>query len=422
MGAYYITGGIPLSGRITVQGSKNAALPMMAASVLHEGVTILHNCPKISDVFVMERILQSVGAVTSWKKNTLKIDCVNVTDTEISREDAERMRSSVILMGSMLSRKQNVSIGFPGGCTIGERPIDLHLMVLKKMGAEITRISHETEAETLEGRTKGRLKGAQICFPVSSVGATEQALLAGVRAKGTTRMENCALEPEITHLCHFLQGMGAEIGGVGTRVLTVRGVGTLRDVEFTVPSDRIVAGTYLFGAAATRGRIVLEAAPIGEMEAVLRVYEKMGGQWEERDGKLVADASRARYPVSVKTDCYPGFPTDLQSSLMAALVTVEGESCIEERIFENRFKIVPELRKMGAVIDLQGRSAIIKGPGKLKGREVTASELRGGASLVLAGLAAEGVTVLHNPHYVQRGYEKLEQDIIRMGGKIKIKE
>lgn len=387
---------------------------MMAAALLHDGVTVLHGCPRISDVFVMEKILESLGAGTSWEGHSLRIDCRKIRGTEIENKYAESMRSSVILMGSMLSRMGKIRVARPGGCTIGKRPIDLHLMVLKGMGAEILEKDGVIQASCPEG-----MKGAGIEFPLSSVGATENALLSAVLARGTTWLKNCAVEPEIVHLCHFLQAMGAEIGGIGTDEIWVRGVRILRDTEYTVPPDRIVAGTYLYAAAATRGNLVLDGAPLEEMDAVLRVYEKMGGQWEHNGGKLKADASQVGHPVSyLETSQYPGFPTDMQSVLMAVLLTIPGESRIREQIFEDRFKVVKQLQKMGGEIKVSGRDAFIRGGHNLTGAVVEAQELRGGAALVLAGLAAEGRTVIKNSHFIERGYEGLGDILLRLGGKI----
>lgn len=418
MGEIWIDGSIPLSGRVQIQGSKNAALPMMAAALLHDGVTVLHRCPRIADVYAMEKILISLGVKTRWEQHTLTLDCRKINGNEITGRYAQSMRSSVILMGSMLSRMHKVQIVYPGGCTIGKRPIDLHLKVFQSMGVQIGEKMGKLTASCGE-----RMQGAEIEFPFSSVGATENGLLAAVKAKGITRLKNCAAEPEIYHLCRFLQAMGAEIKGIGTRELEIRGVQALRDVEFTVPADRIVAGTYLFAAAATRGIVELLGAPVEEMKAVLRIYEKMGGQWESNSVKLRADARKIRYPISkIETACYPGFPTDLQSILMAVLLTVEGESRIVETIFEDRFKIVPQLRKMGGHICITGREALIRGGGTLSGVQVEAEELRGGAALIVAGLAAEGKTIIQNSCFIERGYENIGYDLSCLGGRIQMKE
>lgn len=408
----------PLKGEVKVQGSKNAALPMMAAAVLHEGVTVLHNCPRIADVFEMEAILQSLGVKTAWEDHTLSLDCKKIRETNIPGKEARTMRSSILLLGSMLARCRRIRIGYPGGCTIGARPVNLHLEAMKQMGAVIRETEGEICGECLDG-----LSGAHIIFPLSSVGATENALLAGVRARGETLLENCALEPEIHHLCYFLQAMGAEIHGIGTGKIWIRRAGALRDVEYTVPSDRIVAGTCLYAAAATRGEIRLQDVDPQEMESVLRVYEKMGGQWEMRSGTLRANAAGIRFPVGkVCTMPYPGFPTDMQSVLMAVLLTVPGESRIEETIFEKRFQIVEELEKMGGKIRIDGRQAMICGGRKLTGATVCARELRGGAALVVAGLSAQGESVVEHAEYIERGYEQPDQLFGQLGAVIRIRE
>lgn len=418
MGEIWIDGAVPLSGEVRIQGSKNAALPMMAAALLHEGVTVLHGCPQIADVRMMERILNILGVETCWKEHSLILDCRRVTGVEIMDDCASCMRSSIILLGSMLARKGKMKITYPGGCAIGKRPVDLHLMAMEKMGARI-----EEKEEFLLVEHSGRLEGKNIEFPFPSVGATENTLLAAVLARGTTRLINCAREPEITHLCHFLQAMGAEIGGIGTGELWVRGVSTLRDVEYQVPPDRIVAGTFLYGAAATRGKIILDNAPVEEMEAVLEVYEKMGGQWEYKSGKLLADGRKVHCsPGKVETSCYPGFPTDMQSILLAVLLTIPEESCVWEKIFEDRFKVVSQFRSMGGDVVVEGRKARIRGGNPLRGTVVEAGELRGGAALVVAGLAARGITVVRNSHFIERGYENLEQMIAKLGGKIRFAE
>ena len=286
------------------------------------------------------------------------------------------------------------------------------------MGAKIRETEGEICGECPEG-----LSGAHIRFPISSVGATENALLAGVTARGETLLENCAREPEIQHLCCFLQAMGAEIRGIGTGKIWMRRAAALRDVEYTIPSDRIVAGTCLYAAAATRGQISLKDVDPREMRSVLTVYEKMGGQWEMRSGTLRANAAGIRFPVEkVSTMPYPGFPTDMQSILMAVLLTVPGESRIEETIFEKRFQIVEELEKMGGRVTVSGRQAVISGGRQLTGAAVCARELRGGAALVVAGLSAQGESVVKHAEYIERGYEHPDQLFGQLGAVIRIRE
>lgn len=407
-----VVGGIPLNGEVRIQGSKNAALPLMAAALLNKGTTVLYGCPKIADVFVMEEILQLLGAKTVWQNHTLEINTEFVTKTQVDGEQGRKMRSSIILLGSLLGRFGEGTVPHPGGCTIGKRPIDLHLETLKKMGAEILENQGQILAKTTE------LRGCQIEFPFVSVGATQNAVLAAVLAKGTTVLEGCSREPEVCTLCDFLRKAGAEIKGAGTSRLTITGVEKLHDVEFQVPKDRIAAGTYLCASAITRGTCTLLEAPVDEMGAVLWAYEKMGGQYTCNSGKLTLCSFYADRPLEhLETQVYPGFPTDLQSVFMAVLTIAKGESTITENIFEDRFKTVPQLQAMGAKIELEGNTSRIL-PGYLKGTNVAASELRGGAALLVAGLAAEGETYVQNCSYIERGYEDICRDLSMLGAQI----
>ena len=414
MDRIHIAGGVPLHGSIRIQGSKNAALPMMAAAVLCQGISILKNCPRIADVFCMEEILRTLGAKTWWEDHDLHLDCTNVEKTVISGFYTQKMRSSVILLGALLGRSGSASMGYPGGCVIGRRPVDLHLYALRKLGACITEKKEGLEASCTE------LKAGEIVFRARSVGATEQAVLASVLAKGETKISNCAEEPEIVWLCRFLRKMGAEISGEGTEEILIRGVKKLYSTVMQVPPDRIVTGTYLCAAAATRGIVEIQNPPQGELSAFLEVYRKMGGQYEWKSGKLIADGRKVCFPVPMtETSVYPGFPTDLQSPLMAVLATLQGESCICESVFEDRFKIAEELKKMGADIRVQGKKAWIRGAPSLEGSYLKAQELRGGAALVIAALAAEGESVVEGYSFIRRGYENIEHDISALGGNIK---
>lgn len=409
-----IAGGIPLHGTIRIQGSKNAALPMMAAALLYPGISVLRNCPQIADVFCMEEILSGLGAATWWRDHDLYLDCAKAEKTVIPASCTEKMRSSVIVLGALLGRSGKASMGYPGGCVIGKRPVDLHLYALRRFGVKIQEKEDMLEAVCQE------LKANEIFFAGSSVGATEQAVLTAVSASGKTKIHNCAKEPEIIWLCRFLKKMGADIRGEGTDEILIEGGMPLHGGDMQVPPDRIVAGTYLCAAAATRGKIEILNPPQGELTAFLEVYRKMGGQYEWNSGKLVADASQVRFPVAMtETDVYPGFPTDLQSPLMAVLATVPGKSCIRESVFEDRFKIAEELKRMGAGIRIQGRNAQITGTSCLCGRNLRAQELRGGAALVIAALAARGESVVEGYSFIHRGYEDISQDILNLGGKIK---
>ena len=352
----YIEGGHQLKGSIRIQGSKNAALPMMAASLLHRGVSVLKGCPRIADVFCMEEILQNLGAVTWWENHDLYMDCENADKWSVPFLFTGKMRSSVILLGALLARNGKGSLGYPGGCVIGKRPIDLHLLVLRKLGAVITEEAGLLMAEC------PRLQGTVVSFPKRSVGATQQGILGAVLAEGKTVLENCAREPEIQWLCRYLRAMGAKIEGDGTDRICIYGVEHLKAGSMQVPPDRIVAGTYICAAAITRSQITLENSPEGELEAFLEVYRKMGGQYKGNSGKLLVNGEHVQKPVELlETAVYPGFPTDLQSPVMAVLATVKGRSCIRENVFEDRYKAAQQLVKMGADIRVQGKEAVIHG-------------------------------------------------------------
>ena len=410
----YIEGGHKLNGSIHIQGSKNAALPMMAASLLHKGVSVLKGCPRITDVFCMEEILQKLGAVTWWEGHDLYMDCTNADEWSVPFSYTGKMRSSVILLGALLARNKKGSLGYPGGCVIGKRPIDMHLFVLQKLGAVIT------EEEGLLLAKCSRLEGTTVSFPKRSVGATQQGILGAVLASGETVLENCAREPEIQWLCLYLRSMGAKIKGDGTSRIVIQGVAALNAGSMCVPPDRIVAGTYICAAAITRSEITLENVPKEELKTFLEVYRKMGGQYKGNSGKLLVNGENVQMPVELlETGVYPGFPTDLQSPVMAVLATVKGRSCIRENVFENRYRAAQQLVKMGANIRIQGSDAVIHGGKILYGTTVKAWELRGGAALILGALAAKGITVLEGYSYVQRGYEHICQELNTLGAAVK---
>lgn len=407
------SGNRPLEGETAIQGSKNAALPLMSAAVLHEGITVLRHCPEITDVAYMTEILRELGCCVFREGGALVIDARQLGGCEVSARYATQLRASVTLMGSLLGRRGRVCIPYPGGCTIGARPIDLHLWVFRQMGAEIT--------ETADGicMTAQRLHGCELCFPFPSVGATENAVLGAVLAEGTTVLKGCASEPEITELCRFLQRQGADIRGIGSGELTVKGVDSLCGAEYRLASDRIVAGTYLLAAAGTRGRITLRGAPAEELETLLRVLEHTGAKFECGTDTVVMDAREAYRPVPfLETKPYPGFPTDLQSQMMAFLCRARGVSEIEETLFESRFLIAKELASMGADISVCGRRARIRGKEALYGACVRAQELRGGAALVAAGLAAEGKSVISGIGFIRRGYQDIVRDFRNLGADI----
>ncbi|MDD3616004.1 MAG: UDP-N-acetylglucosamine 1-carboxyvinyltransferase [Lachnospiraceae bacterium] len=410
-----IVGGKPLEGTITIQGSKNAALPMMAAALLSEEASELIGCPDILDVRNTLALLEELGVKTTQIKGRVRIDAGKICTTEISEKYANKMRSSIMLLGTLLGRFQSVEITYPGGCVIGKRPIDMHLDMLHAFGVVITECDGRLRAE------RKSLRGTIYRFLKKSVGATEHGILTAVLAEGESIFYNCAQEPEIISLCTMLVQMGAQIEGSGTSRILIRGVKKLHGIQKEVPKDRIAAGTYLLAGAATRGKVTLDQAPVQEMEAILYVYGKMGGQYKVIGGKLLTDSRKVRYPVrNLQTREYPGFPTDLQSPFLAACLTIPGVSQVEETIFENRFKVVCQLQKMGGKIWCDNRRAVVWGGVPLKGTHVIAEELRGGAALVIASLYASGKTVIENCQLIQRGYENICQDLYCLGADISI--
>ena len=414
---FEITGGTPLHGSITLQGSKNAALPLMAASILHPGRTTLNHVPAIRDVDVMIEILENIGCTVQKDNGTLIIDAAKAEHFEVAASLGERMRSTIILLGSMLGRAGRAKMPFPGGCIIGMRPIDIHITSLGKMGAVF-----EEKDGMLCAETDG-LCGTRIHLRFPSVGATENVILAAVYARGRTRIENCAKEPEIAELCRFLRKKGAKIEGEGTSCILVEGVSHLRDSTYTLMPDRIVAGTYLFAAAATRGEICLEGMRPSDMESVLDVLGRMGAVYENREDGFYLDGRKAINPLPVVcTETYPGFPTDLQSQLLATLCVARGRSVIRECIFEERFRIAPWLNRMGADVTTDGREAVIEGKAHLSGQMVKAQELRGGAALVIAALMAQGITRVYGSAFIERGYEDLAGDLRKLGAVISKKK
>lgn len=406
----YIKGPQRIQGELLVQGSKNAALPILAATVLGNGIYILHHCPKISDVNHMLEMLEGAGCRVHWEGHMLIIDTRELKNYRMSGNGAGKMRSTITLLGSILGRMRRVELPYPGGCTIGERPINLHLKGLECLGAVF-----QCEEYVLSGRAD-RLHGAEVSLDFPSVGATENILLAAALAEGTTVLRGAAMEPEIVELARFLKVMGAHIHGEGTAVITVEGVEQLHAAEYIIPSDRIVAGTYLFGTVMTRGEVRLLHVPVSHLGQLPEYLEKMGAEVKvEEDSIYVRMEGRCRPLSYVMTAPFPGFPTDLQSALVAALSTASGTSFIEEKIFEARFQIVRELQKMGAAIACEESFALIDGEKTLHGAKVEAKELRGGAALIMAALAAEGETCITGMEYVKRGYEDIDGDLKKLG-------
>ncbi len=414
MDAVRIYGGKCLEGQTTIQGSKNASLPILAATLLINGICEIENCPEISDVYHMLRLLKSLGCEVERKGTLVRVNTEKLSECDMPSDSVGVMRSSIMLLGALLARTGRVCMEYPGGCVIGSRPINLHLQSLRKMGVVIEENETGFCAET------SRLRGTVLKLPFVSVGVTENAILAAVLAEGETVIKPAAREPEIQALCEFLQRAGAKIDGIGSNCLVIHGVNRLHAVRYRVPADRIVAGTYLSACMCTGGRIFLLDAPAHHMESVLNCAVEMGAAIEyETDGILINGRDHEATCHMLATGCYPAFPTDMQSPFMVVMALSGQRGCIEETVFENRFRIVPELCKMGADITVHGNTAYI-GSSKLHGAIVQAEELRGGAALVVAALAAEGTSIVTNRHYIDRGYEDIVLSLRQLGASIEL--
>lgn len=415
MDAVRIYGGNCLRGQTTIQGSKNASLPILAATLLIKGTCEIENCPDISDVYHMQRLLASLGCKVEREGPLVRVNTESLSECDMPADSVGVMRSSIMLLGALLARTGSVCMEYPGGCVIGARPIGLHLQSLRRMGVTIEEKPQGFCAEVT------RLKGAVFRLPFVSVGVTENLLLAAVLAEGVTVIEPAAKEPEIQALCDFLSLAGARIEGRGSERLVVHGVERLHPVRFRVPADRIVAGTYLCACMCTGGSVFLRDAPVQDMESVLSCARCMGAAVDcGEDGILVNGRAHESRLCELRTGCYPDFPTDLQSPFMVAMALSGVRAQIKETVFENRFRIVPELVRMGADICVQGNTAYIDGCRKLHGAIVQAQELRGGAALVAAALAAEGTSIVTNRHYIDRGYEDMVLRLRELGAEIEL--
>lgn len=408
-----VTGGVPLNGEITVQGSKNAVLPVLAACLLGNGTCEIENCPMIRDVDDTLAIMKSLGCSIERRKRTVWVTVTGQESGEICTAEATRIRSSVLFLGALLGKIKNVMLPLPGGCAIGDRPIDFHIKALRQMGAavELTDRIHACCKQLI---------GTDIYLPLPSVGATENIILAAVLAEGETVIYNAAEEPEIYELCCFLNRRGACIRKEAYGVIRICGVKTLRPVRYRMHADRIVTGTYMLAAACTGGCIRIRNYPGGQMDALTDVLKKMGVQISGDMNTMVLRAEERLKAVSyLETAPYPGFPTDLQSILMASLCRADGISCICEKLFERRFQTAVGLRKMGACIQEKEHCVVIKGIRKMHAARVNASDLRGGAALVLGALQAEGCSVIEDTEYIDRGYEDICRDLRNLGALIR---
>jgi len=410
-----IRGGERLIGEVGVSGSKNATLPIFAASLLTEGGNLFHNVPNLKDVQTIIKVLKNLGVNVQEEgnKGSYRIDATGVSSFEAPYDLVKTMRASILVLGPLVARMKKATVSLPGGCAIGARPINLHLMGLEAMGAKIELRNGYIEAKV------DRLRGANISFDPPTVTGTENLMMAAVLAKGNTILQNATMEPEVVDLANVLNKMGAKIKGAGTPLIEIEGVKSLHAVEHSIIPDRIEAGTLMVAAGLTRGNIKILNSPIHQMEIVINKLRDSGMEIEP-DGKGVrAVGNRRIRSVDVKTQPYPGFPTDMQAQFMVLMSLARGLSVISETIFENRFIHVSELKRMGADIRIQKDTAIIQGVESLNGAQVMATDLRASASLILAGLAAEGVTEVSRVYHLDRGYEGLDKKLAKLGADIK---
>lgn len=412
MSKFIIQGGKKLEGEVKISGSKNAALPIIAATILIQGKTTLYNVPNIQDVQTMYEIIKDIGGKVTKKNNKIIIDTSKIHTYEIPENLMRKMRSSVILAGAIIGRYNKAKFSYPGGCEIGSRPIDLHLKGFEKLGIKIK----EEYGEIICSAEK--IIGTQINLDFPSVGATENIILASCLAEGTTVLTNAAKEPEIEDLAKFLNKAGAKIKGAGTDRIEITGVKKLTEISYNIMPDRIESGTYLVAGAITGGIVKITNANPNHIEPVLNKLEEANCILDIGKNYVEIKAPKRVKAVDIKTMPYPGFPTDMQSIFGALLSTAKGTSIITENIFESRYKYVQELNRMGTKIKVEGRSAIIKGTKRIQGANVVALDLRGGASLVLEGLAAKGITQIDNVHYILRGYENMEEKLKKLGARI----
>lgn len=409
-----VHGGRKLNGTVRVEGAKNAVLPVLAASIIaSEGKSVIHDVPPLADVETINQVLINLNAKVTYNNKTVTVDASQPLFTEAPFEYVRKMRASVLVLGPLLARFGHAKVALPGGCAIGSRPIDLHLKGFEAMGAKVN-----VGNGYVEVATEGRLSGAKIYLDMPSVGATENIMMAAALAEGKTIIENAAKEPEIVDLANYLNKMGAKIVGAGTETIKIIGVDKLYGVEHTIIPDRIEAGTYMAAAAITGGNVLIENAEIEHMRSIVSKMEEMGIRiFEEGNGVRVIGPKKLK-PTDIKTLPHPGFPTDMQSQMMALMLIADGTSVITETVFENRFMHVEEFRRMNAKLKIEGRSVIVEGPSALQGAEVAATDLRAGAALILAGLCADGYTRVTELQHIDRGYVNITEKLAALGADI----
>lgn len=410
-----VRGGNRLSGTVKVEGAKNAVLPVIAATLLaSDGKSVIRDVPTLSDVYTINEVLRYLNAEVAFKDNTVVVDASRELNVEAPFEYVRKMRASVLVMGSLLARNGRARVALPGGCAIGSRPIDQHLKGFEAMGATVKVGNGFIEAEA----ANGRLRGAKIYLDFPSVGATENIMMAATLAKGTTIIDNVAKEPEIVDLANFLNSMGAKVRGAGTGTIRIEGVDVLFGAEHNIIPDRIEAGTFMVAAAITGGNVLVQGAVPEHASSLIAKMEEMGVTFiEEAEGVRVIGPEKLK-AVDIKTMPHPGFPTDMQSQMMALLLHAQGTSVITETVFENRFMHVEEFRRMNADIKIEGRSVIMNGPSNLQGAEVAATDLRAAAALILTGLVAEGVTRVTELKHLDRGYVNFHNKLAALGADI----
>ena len=416
MSVFIIDGGVPLKGTVRISGAKNAILPSLAACLLTEEKTILKDVPDLEDVHTMCNLLNSLGADTTFNKKDKEIivDTSSINKYTAPYELVNQMRASFLVMGPLLARKGRSKVSLPGGCAIGSRPVDLHLKGFSALGANIN-----TGHGYVEASVKGKLTGARIYLDFPSVGATENILMASVLAKGRTIIENAATEPEIVNLATLLVSMGANVTGAGTDTIRVVGTDRLHGTEHAIIPDRIEAGTFMLAAAITGGNVKIENVMTEHIKPISAKLRESGVEISEELGVVHIKSNPHLKAVDIKTHPYPGFPTDMQAQMTSFLSRAEGTSMIVETIFENRFMHISELKRMGAKIKIDGRTAIIEGRVPFMGAQVKATDLRAGAALILAGLCADGKTEISSIHHIDRGYEKMEEKLRALGARIR---
>ena len=413
MDKFVIHGGKKLQGEVTISGAKNASLALMPATLLAPGIYNLYNTPELNDVYTMMKLLNHLGVIPEFRDNLLKLDSNNITSQDAPYEHVKKMRASVYVLGPLLARFGVAKVSLPGGCSWGPRPINLHLEGLKKMGAEISLSGGYIIAKS------PRLKGAKISFDISSVGATGNILMASVLAKGETNIINAAIEPEITNLAQLLLKMGARINGIGTSNLVIQGVDSLKSTDIDTIPDRIEAGTLLIAAALTKGKVKLNNINSDLLLSIINKLESSGCNLLYNNEFIELDATNNSIKsIDVTTSVFPGFPTDMQAQWTTYMSLADGISTVTDSIYLDRFKHIPELQRLGADISINENSAFIKGVSKLMGAKVMSTDLRASASLVLAGLAAEGTTEVLRVYHLDRGYQRIEEKLKFLGADI----